>query len=39
LRLVPVKEPQQPRKPGTARGEVWVAPDFDATPEDFDESL
>ena len=37
LRLVPVKEPQQPRTPGTARGEVWLAPDFDATPEDFGE--
>lgn len=37
LRLVPVKEQQQRRSPGTARGEVWIAPDFDATPEDFGE--
>jgi prevent-host-death family protein len=35
LRLVPVRQPQQPRQPGSARGAVWMAPDFDETPEDF----
>lgn len=39
LRLVPLAAPQQPRQPGSARGEVWMAPDFDATPEDFDDDL
>ena len=24
-----------PRIPGSAKGEVWMAPDFDATPADF----
>jgi prevent-host-death family protein len=34
LRLVPL-EPRQPRKPGSAKGKIRIAPDFDATPEDF----
>ena len=29
-RLVPVEAPARPRKPGSARGQIWVAPDFDA---------
>jgi prevent-host-death family protein len=36
LRLVPLQETRQPRQPGSARGEVWLAPDFDET-EDFEE--
>ena len=36
-RLVPVERPRGPRKPGSARGQVWMAPDFDATPSDFDD--
>ncbi len=39
LRLVPVRESQHPRQPGTAQGAVWMAPDFDATPEAFEEYL
>jgi prevent-host-death family protein len=35
LRLVPLQETRQPRQPGSARGEVWLAPDFDET-EDFE---
>jgi prevent-host-death family protein len=35
LKLVPLKEPARPRTPGTAKGRVWMAPDFDETPEDF----
>ena len=26
---------QGPRQPGSARGQVWMAPDFDAPLEDF----
>ncbi len=37
LRLVPLQSPRQPREPGSARGEIWMAPDFDETPEDFKE--
>jgi prevent-host-death family protein len=35
LRLVPLKETWQPRQPGSARGEMWLAEDFEDTPEDF----
>jgi prevent-host-death family protein len=40
LRLVPLLQPSdQPRQPGSARGKIWMAPDFDDTPEDFKEYL
>jgi len=39
LRLVPVKDARQPRQPGSAKGQVWMAEDFDETPEDFKEYL
>jgi len=29
-RLVPLEAPARPRKPGSARGQIWVAPDFDS---------
>ena len=35
LKLVPLQLPHRRRKPGSARGQIWMAPDFDATPEDF----
>lgn len=35
LRLVPIEKPAQPRKPGTAKGKIRMAPDFDATPDEF----
>ena len=35
LKLVPVEAPSKPRKPGTARGRIWISPDFGDTPEDF----
>jgi antitoxin (DNA-binding transcriptional repressor) of toxin-antitoxin stability system len=39
VRLVPVK----PRKPsdgfGIDRGRIWIAPDFDETPEEFEDYL
>ncbi|MFH1604777.1 MAG: type II toxin-antitoxin system prevent-host-death family antitoxin [Pseudomonadota bacterium] len=37
VKLVPLFPPEQSRKPGSAKGRVWMAPDFDATPEDFQE--
>lgn len=35
VKLVPLSSPGQPRVPGSAKGQIVVAPDFDATPEDF----
>ena len=36
LRLVPMDKPKRPRKPGSGKGQIlYVAPDFDATPEGF----
>jgi len=37
VKLVPVDLPKRNREPGTARGRVWTAPDFDQTPSDFDD--
>ncbi len=37
LRLVPLAAPAGKRKPGSARGRVWISPDFDRTPEDFED--
>ena len=34
-RLVPYREVRQPRKPGRLAGTIWIAPDFDETPEDI----
>jgi uncharacterized protein (DUF433 family) len=31
----PPRQPRAPRRPGSARGQVHMADDFDATPEDF----
>jgi prevent-host-death family protein len=33
-KLVPVRS-HAPRVPGSAKGQVWIAPDFDETPDDF----
>lgn len=35
LRLVPLAAKRRRRKPGSAKGRIWMAPDFDRTPEDF----
>lgn len=36
LRLVPVNAPCGARQPGSAQGKILhIAPDFDATPDDF----
>jgi prevent-host-death family protein len=34
-KLVPHREERQPRKPGWAKGQIWIADDFD----DYDEQL
>ena len=39
LRLEPYAKPVADRKPGGLEGEIWVAPDFDATPEDVVDSF
>jgi prevent-host-death family protein len=36
LRLVPLVAKGSNRTPGSARGRVWMAPDFDRTPKDFE---
>jgi prevent-host-death family protein len=37
-RLVPVGRGRGgPRTPGSAKGQVWIAPDFADTPSDFDD--
>ncbi len=34
-KLIPIQAKSKPRKPGTAKGKLWIAPDFDAPlPED-----
>ena len=35
VKLVRIGEPGTPRVPGSAKGQIWMARDFDATPEDF----
>ena len=35
LKLVPLEKPKRRRKPGSAKGRIRMAPDFDETPEDF----
>jgi prevent-host-death family protein len=34
-RLVAYRGPAGPRKPGAMAGQIWIAPDFDALPEDM----
>jgi prevent-host-death family protein len=37
-KLVPLEALHEPRKPGTGKGQIlYMAPDFDATPEGFEE--
>jgi prevent-host-death family protein len=35
VKLVPLMAPGKARKPGSAKGQIWLAADFDATPADF----
>ena len=32
-RLVPYSTRREPRKPGLLKGKIWIADDFDETPE------
>jgi prevent-host-death family protein len=34
-RLVPYQGPAKPRTPGSMAGQIWIAPDFDALPDDI----
>ena len=39
-KLVPLEKRKQPRKPGSGKGQIlYIAPDFDATPEQFKDYL
>ena len=31
--------PLKPRTPGSMKGKIWIAPDFDEIPEEFEEYL
>ena len=35
VKLVPLTVPGKAREPGSAKGQIRLAPDFDATPADF----
>ena len=35
LHLTPYKKPAKPRSLGLLEGQIWIAPDFDDTPEDL----
>ena len=37
VKLVPFLLPGKARKPGSAKGKIWTAPDFAATPPDFED--
>jgi len=37
LKLVALEQPKRSRKPGSAKGQVKMAADFDETPEDFED--
>lgn len=37
LKLVPLVTPEGDRQPGSAKGRIRIAPDFDAIPPDFAE--
>ena len=39
VKLVPLDQRRGPRQPGSAKGKVWMDPDFDETPGDFNDDL
>ena len=39
VKLVALTPLRQSRKPGSAKGRIWMAPDFDVTPKDFGEYM
>ena len=38
-RMVAFRGPARPRAPGSMAGEIWIAPDFDALPDDMAEAF
>jgi prevent-host-death family protein len=39
-KIVAYTEPaKKPRVPGALKGQIWIAPDFDEIPEEFEEYL
>jgi len=38
-RIVPFRGPTQPRIPGSMKGDIWIAPDFDILPDDMAEAF
>lgn len=38
-KLVPYRGPAGPRTPGSMAGEIWIAADFDALPDDIAEAF
>lgn len=38
-KLVPYDAPKEPRRPGGWKGRVWMADDFDETPQDVIDSF
>ena len=39
LRLEPYRKPKTERKLGTLKGQIWIAPDFDETPQEVIDSF
>jgi len=39
VKLVPLATPGKARRPGSAKGQIWMAPDFDATPAEFEDYI
>lgn len=38
LKLMPLEQPKQSRKPGSGKGQIlYIAPDFEATPKGFED--
>ena len=37
VQIVPLVTIGKARKPGSARGKIWLAPDFETTPVDFED--
>jgi prevent-host-death family protein len=35
VKLVPLHSPKRVRRPGSAKGRIWMAADFDETPPEF----
>ncbi len=39
LRLEPYRKPKTKRKSGVLKGKIWIAPDFDETPQEVIDSF